>query len=53
MSGNILEIRGVNRIYSSDDTKVTALSDINLSVKKGEFISLIGSSGCPVRGTAA
>ena len=46
MSKAILEISGVNRIYKDEENSVTALSDINLSVEKGEFISLIGSSGC-------
>jgi NitT/TauT family transport system ATP-binding protein/sulfonate transport system ATP-binding protein len=47
MSGNtILEIKGVNRIYKEEENLVNALSNINLSVQKGEFISIIGSSGC-------
>lgn len=46
MSDVILEICGVNRIYKDEENTVEALQDINLSVKKGEFISIIGSSGC-------
>ena len=46
MSDVILEIKGINRIYKDEDNTVEALSDINLSVKRGEFISIIGSSGC-------
>ena len=46
MSDVILEIKGINRIYKDEDNTVEALSDINLSVKRGEFISVIGSSGC-------
>lgn len=42
----ILEIKGVNRIYNDKEKKVEALKDIDMSVKKGEFISIIGSSGC-------
>lgn len=42
----ILEIKGVNRIYKDEDNIVEALKDINFSVKKGEFVSIIGSSGC-------
>ena len=42
----ILRIEGVNRIYKDEESEVTALSDINLEVKKGEFISIIGASGC-------
>ena len=47
MSNNvILEIKGVNRIYKDEENLVNALSDINLSVRRGEFVSIIGSSGC-------
>ncbi len=42
----ILKIENVNRIYKDEESEVTALSDINLEVKKGEFISIIGASGC-------
>lgn len=42
----ILSIQGVNRIYKDEENEVTALSDINLDIKKGEFISIIGASGC-------
>lgn len=42
----ILEIKNINRTYKDEDSIVNALSDINLTVRKGEFISIIGSSGC-------
>ncbi len=46
MSSGILEIKDINRIYKDEESKVEALKDINLTVNKGEFISIIGSSGC-------
>ncbi|HWR22373.1 MAG TPA: ABC transporter ATP-binding protein [Feifaniaceae bacterium] len=47
MADTVLEIVGVNRVYSDDkENIVEALSDISLSVKRGEFITFIGSSGC-------
>ncbi len=43
----LIEIRNVFRTYiDTNDNKVEALSDVSLSVRKGEFISIIGSSGC-------
>lgn len=44
----VLEIQGVSRIYTdeSDGSAVQALENINLQVKKGEFVSIIGASGC-------
>jgi NitT/TauT family transport system ATP-binding protein/sulfonate transport system ATP-binding protein len=43
----VLEISGVSRVYSDDkENIVDVLHDINLSVKRGEFLTFIGSSGC-------
>ena len=42
----ILEIENVNRIYKDAEAETVALSDINFQVKRGEFISIIGASGC-------
>ncbi|WP_425447104.1 cell division ATP-binding protein FtsE [Dethiothermospora halolimnae] len=38
----MIEFRNINKIY---DNEVTALSNITLSIDKGEFIFLVGSSG--------
>lgn len=48
MSGEILlEIESINRTYlDTDENSVEALRDIHLSVRHGEFISIIGPSGC-------
>ena len=46
MSETILEIKGVNRTYKDEDTVVNVLSDVNLSVNRGELVSIIGLSGC-------
>ncbi len=41
-----VEVAGLNLVFQTADTPVTALSDINLTVNKGDFVSLIGPSGC-------
>ena len=47
MGDSILEINNVSRVYyDSEQGEVNALSNINLSVNRGELISLIGPSGC-------
>ena len=42
----ILDIKGVGKTYTLNDTRIEALRDANLRVKKGEFVCLIGASGC-------
>ncbi len=41
-----LEIQGVHQSFATAKGEFVALQDINLTVKKGEFIALIGHSGC-------
>lgn len=40
-----LEVSGLSKIYDSAAGKVVALENINFSVKKGEFVSIVGPSG--------
>ena len=42
----VIEIRGLSLTFQSTDTPVVALDDINLSIRRGEFVSFIGPSGC-------
>ncbi len=41
----ILETEKIEKIYKIDDRQVRALSDVNLQVKRGDFISIMGPSG--------
>jgi len=42
----LLELHNVGMKYQSLNGEITALENINLHVKKGEFISIVGPSGC-------
>jgi len=41
----VLEVRGVDKIFGEAETAVYALKNVSFSVKKGEFILIVGSSG--------
>jgi putative ABC transport system ATP-binding protein len=42
----MIQLTGVNKIYRTDEVETQALENINLSVRKGEFVSIMGPSGC-------
>lgn len=42
---NILEIKNLRKIYGAGETQVRALDGINLTVERGEFVAIVGSSG--------
>ncbi len=42
---NILELKNITRTYKQPDSSLTVLSDLNLTVKKGEVVALVGQSG--------
>jgi NitT/TauT family transport system ATP-binding protein len=41
-----IEICDLSLIFATADAPIIALSNIDLSIKRGEFVSLIGPSGC-------
>lgn len=41
----VLSVKNLSKIYGIHGNEVKALNNINLDVKKGEFIAIIGSSG--------
>jgi lipoprotein-releasing system ATP-binding protein len=41
----VLEVRDVDKIFGEGETAVYALKNVSFSIKKGEFILIVGSSG--------
>ena len=41
----ILRCENVRKVYGSGDNQVVALNHIDLSVQKGEFVAIVGTSG--------
>ncbi len=45
-AGEVIDARKLSLTFATDDGPVYALQEIDLSVRKGEFVSFIGPSGC-------
>lgn len=41
-----LQVQHVNKVFTRDNVSNQVLADVNLTVKRGEYISIIGHSGC-------
>ena len=42
----VVVAQDLSLVFQTADTPVTALSEVNLSIARGEFVSFIGPSGC-------
>jgi len=45
LADSVLEVRNVDKIFGEGETAVYALKNVSFSIKKGEFILIVGSSG--------
>jgi putative ABC transport system ATP-binding protein len=42
----MLNLKNLSKIYQTDTVQTTALRDVNLTIKTGEFTAIMGPSGC-------
>lgn len=42
----IISLKGIHKVYRTNEIETLALENVNLEVEKGEFISIMGPSGC-------
>jgi len=45
MSDTVLELQNVSKIFGEGDTQVKALDNVSFTIKRGEFVLIVGSSG--------
>ena len=46
MSEALISLRGVAKVFYTDEVETHALSGIDLDIQKGEYVSIAGPSGC-------
>ncbi len=42
----LIELKGIKKVFFTDEIETLALNDINLSIREGEFVAISGASGC-------
>ena len=42
----VIRLTDVNKVFYTDEVETHALSNINLDIRKGEYVSIAGPSGC-------
>ena len=46
MSEPLIALAGIKKVFYTDEVETHALSDIQLEIRKGEYIAIAGPSGC-------
>ncbi|HYL20109.1 MAG TPA: ATP-binding cassette domain-containing protein, partial [Burkholderiales bacterium] len=45
MADAVIEASGLTKIYRLGDVEVLALDDVSITIRRGEFVAIMGSSG--------
>lgn len=45
-ANTLIELKGVKKVFYTDEIETLALNDINLTIADGEFVAISGASGC-------
>ncbi|MEO5816761.1 MAG: ABC transporter ATP-binding protein [Gemmatimonadaceae bacterium] len=42
----LISLRGIKKVFYTDDVETHALADVHFDIKKGEYVAISGPSGC-------
>ena len=42
----MIKLKNLEKVYTTEEVETTALNNINLEIKDGEFVAIMGRSGC-------
>ena len=42
----LISLRGINKVFVTDDVSTNALADVHLDIMQGEYVAVSGPSGC-------
>ncbi len=42
----MIKLSNIEKVYQTSNIETLALNNINIDIKKGEFVSIMGPSGC-------
>jgi putative ABC transport system ATP-binding protein len=42
----VIEVRGVSKVFQTEEVRTHALADASLSIRRGEYVAISGPSGC-------
>lgn len=42
----LITLKNINKVYRTDEIETQALENVNIEIRKGEFVSIMGPSGC-------
>jgi putative ABC transport system ATP-binding protein len=46
MNENLIQLDGIKKVFFTDEVETHALSEIHLTINRGEYVSIAGPSGC-------